>query len=76
MAGRQRGAGRLWALGGAALGACLAGVATQLVEVRYRITEGAGYWHSPGRGLRVRGAGSIPSSCLVGWVVPPLALHA
>ncbi|XP_036047916.1 transmembrane inner ear expressed protein isoform X3 [Onychomys torridus] len=32
MAGRQRGAGRLWALGGAALGACLAGVATQLVE--------------------------------------------
>lgn len=32
MARRQRGAGRLWALGGAALGACLAGVATQLVE--------------------------------------------
>ncbi|XP_075823814.1 transmembrane inner ear expressed protein [Microtus pennsylvanicus] len=32
MAGRQRGTGRLWALGGAALGACLAGVATQLVE--------------------------------------------
>uniref|UniRef100_D4AE26 Transmembrane inner ear n=1 Tax=Rattus norvegicus TaxID=10116 RepID=D4AE26_RAT len=32
MAGRQRGSGRLWALGGAALGACLAGVASQLVE--------------------------------------------
>ncbi|XP_020042050.2 transmembrane inner ear expressed protein [Castor canadensis] len=32
MAGQRRGAGRLWALGGAALGACLAGVATQLVE--------------------------------------------
>ncbi|GAB1294743.1 Transmembrane inner ear expressed protein [Apodemus speciosus] len=32
MAGRQCGSGRLWALGGAAFGACLAGVATQLVE--------------------------------------------
>lgn len=34
MAGRRRGAGPLWALGGAALGLCLAGVAGQLVEVR------------------------------------------
>ncbi|XP_029773584.1 transmembrane inner ear expressed protein isoform X1 [Suricata suricatta] len=32
MAGHRRGAGPLWALGGAALGVCLAGVAGQLVE--------------------------------------------
>ncbi|KAB0377910.1 hypothetical protein FD755_009488 [Muntiacus reevesi] len=32
MAGPRRGAGLLWALGGAALGVCLAGVAGQLVE--------------------------------------------
>lgn len=34
VAGRRPGAGPLWALGGAALGVCLAGVAGQLVEVR------------------------------------------
>ncbi|XP_025314076.3 transmembrane inner ear expressed protein isoform X1 [Canis lupus familiaris] len=32
MAGQRRGAGPPWALGGAALGLCLAGVAAQLVE--------------------------------------------
>ncbi|XP_028341692.1 transmembrane inner ear expressed protein-like [Physeter macrocephalus] len=32
MAGQRLGAGPLWALGGAALGVCLAGVAGQLVE--------------------------------------------
>ncbi|XP_026894344.1 transmembrane inner ear expressed protein [Acinonyx jubatus] len=32
MAGQRRGAGPLWALGGVALGVCLAGVAGQLVE--------------------------------------------
>ncbi|XP_008828758.1 transmembrane inner ear expressed protein [Nannospalax galili] len=32
MAGWRRGVGRLWALGGAVLGACLARVAAQLVE--------------------------------------------
>lgn len=34
VAGRRPGAGPLWALGGSALGVCLAGVAGQLVEVR------------------------------------------
>lgn len=42
MAGRRRGAGPLWALGGAALGVCLAGVAGQLVEVRRGGAEGRG----------------------------------
>lgn len=51
MAGPWRGAGPLWALGGAALGVCLAGVAGQLVEVRPGGAGGlrrAGAW-----GLRV-----------------------
>lgn len=46
MAGRRRGAGPLWALGGAALGLCLARVAGQLVEVR----RGGGGAEGPGRG--------------------------
>lgn len=55
MAGRRRGAGPLWALGGAALGLCLAGVAGQLVEVRL-----GGAW-----GLGV--AGASPGG---GWGAP------
>lgn len=42
MAGQRLGAGPLWALGGAALGVCLAGVAGQLVEVRRGGAEGLG----------------------------------
>lgn len=42
MAGPRRGAGLLWGLGGAALGVCLAGVAGQLVEVRWAGADGFG----------------------------------
>lgn len=57
VAGRRPGAGPLWALGGAALGVCLAGVAGQLVEVR----PGGGGDSAGG------GGGSSPSRRRVGW---------
>lgn len=51
---KQRGTGPLWALGGAALGVCLAGVAGQLVEVSLMVRRGCGAAsggpHRPGRG--------------------------
>lgn len=47
-------AGPLWALGGAALGLCLARVAGQLVEVRRGGAEGSGRLWPAGRRLRGR----------------------
>lgn len=52
MAQHWRGAEPRWALGGAVLGVCLAGVAGQLVEVRQGGAEGlGGLSNRPGRGL-------------------------
>lgn len=69
MAGRRRGLGPLWALGGAALGVCLAGVAGQLVEVRPG-GRGGSEWLSPsGRagadagGAYLTGSPLFPSLC-------------
>lgn len=67
MAGQRRGAGPLWALGGVALGVCLAGVAGQLVEVRRGGARGLGRLWPRGRGL---GTPFCLGSCLFPFLLP------
>lgn len=70
MAGRRRGAGPLWALGGAALGLCLARVAGQLVEVRRGGAEGPGRGEGGGCERLGRGFRGRPSDCELAFSLP------